>query len=834
MPQRAQLLVLALVALCSAASLPASGDLSKLDAFRRRAQLRLGEAALAAHDVDDAQRRLEEALKLAREADDAPELARIQQSLGDVYRRRNQLGGARAFYMRALQLAPNAEAKRDALGKLASLAMQRSRWSDAADWLEQALAVEPQVADWLRLGETRLHLGRESEAKEAFERALELAESHTRADVEESIARRYAWTGDADAAALHRSSALALRRDDPDAYLRALRDQALGADAEQSLAALAVDPRGAAWAHRIRALELAPRDLERAIVEQRAVVEVLREQQAPELAQALEELARLEERRAQDAPAAELRKEALALRGLPDSPAALSALEALASNLERSGAAGDAETLWEEQIEALQTAHGDRSLAVASACERFADLLMRQKRYEEAATQLGKASQIRRRIWGSTDGGRQRTLERLADVLRRAGRESDAQRAESQLAFLSISKPATREAPRGRRDTGTWLSESPGLAFVGLALCMATVGMAWAGWTTFTRLQPGLEEGFRPAPMRIAEAPAWTPVKRTQSVYPVVFRGRGGALFGIWSVNMALTLLTLGLYFFWGKVRVRRYFWGQAELAGDRFSFHGTGRELLFGWLKAAPVLALVLWGPGLLDLAWENPDAGLYGAGVALTFLGLLWPLAEIGASRYRLSRTSWRAIRFSFRGEAWPYMKLWLGGTLLWIVTLGLWGPFFDAARRRYMVNHMRFGDARFQCDIHGRDLFPFYLTAWVLLLPTVGASYLWYKALAERYYWSRTQLVHSDEITRTTFECSLKGIDLLVLWIQTWGTLALTLGLGWPWTRIWEARLRLQTLTMTGDFRPGRIRQSTDAAGAAGEGAADFLGLDFGFFA
>ncbi|MEZ5367269.1 MAG: DUF898 family protein, partial [Bryobacterales bacterium] len=168
------------------------------------------------------------------------------------------------------------------------------------------------------------------------------------------------------------------------------------------------------------------------------------------------------------------------------------------------------------------------------------------------------------------------------------------------------------------------------------------------------------------------------------------------------------------------------------------------------------------------------------------------------------------------------------------LWIATLGLWGPFFDAARRRYMVNHMQFGDARFRCDIHGRDLFPFYFAAWVLLLPTLGASYLWYKALAERYYWSRTELVHSNAITRATFECSLKGIDLLVLWIQTWGTLVMTLGLGWPWTRIWEARLRLQTLAMTGDFRPGRIRQSTDAAGAAGEGAADFLGLDFGFFA
>jgi uncharacterized membrane protein YjgN (DUF898 family) len=305
-------------------------------------------------------------------------------------------------------------------------------------------------------------------------------------------------------------------------------------------------------------------------------------------------------------------------------------------------------------------------------------------------------------------------------------------------------------------------------------------------------------------------------------------------LFGIWSVNIALTLLTLGLYYFWGKVRVRRYFWGQAELAGDRFAFHGTGRELLFGWLKAAPILALLLWGPSLLGLISENPRAGLYGAGIAILAVGMLWPVAEIGASRYRLSRTSWRAIRFSFSGSVWPYVKLWISGMALWILTLGLWAPFFDAARRRYLMTHTHFGDARFECDIHGKDLFAFYLVTWALYLPTAGASHFWYKALSERYFWSRTQLVHNEGASRATFECSLKGIDLLVLWIQTMFTLAFTLGLGWPWTRVWEARLRLQTISLAGDFRAGRIRQSASSASAAGEGAADFLGLDFGFFA
>src|SRR6185503_12042874 len=68
---------------------------------------------------------------------------------------------------------------------------------------------------------------------------------------------------------------------------------------------------------------------------------------------------------------------------------------------------------------------------------------------------------------------------------------------------------------------------------------------------------------------------------------PFSFHGSGGDLFGIHFVNLFLTLITLGVYFFWAKVKVRKYLWGQVEVAGDRFSYHGTPQEILLGWLKA-------------------------------------------------------------------------------------------------------------------------------------------------------------------------------------------------------------------------------------------------------
>src|SRR2546428_838424 len=66
-----------------------------------------------------------------------------------------------------------------------------------------------------------------------------------------------------------------------------------------------------------------------------------------------------------------------------------------------------------------------------------------------------------------------------------------------------------------------------------------------------------------------------------------VFRGSGSALFGIHVINALLILATLGVYFFWAKVRVRNYLWSESEFEGDRFAYHGTGRELITGFAKA-------------------------------------------------------------------------------------------------------------------------------------------------------------------------------------------------------------------------------------------------------
>ena len=71
------------------------------------------------------------------------------------------------------------------------------------------------------------------------------------------------------------------------------------------------------------------------------------------------------------------------------------------------------------------------------------------------------------------------------------------------------------------------------------------------------------------------------------------FHGTGGTLFGIHVVNVLFTVLTLGVYYFWGKTRIRRYLFGESAFEGDRYAYPGTAPELLLGFVKAVVVFFL-------------------------------------------------------------------------------------------------------------------------------------------------------------------------------------------------------------------------------------------------
>ena len=51
----------------------------------------------------------------------------------------------------------------------------------------------------------------------------------------------------------------------------------------------------------------------------------------------------------------------------------------------------------------------------------------------------------------------------------------------------------------------------------------------------------------------------------------LTFTGSGGEYFKIWIVNLLLTIVTLGIYSAWAKVRRNEYFYRHTRLAGAGF-----------------------------------------------------------------------------------------------------------------------------------------------------------------------------------------------------------------------------------------------------------------------
>jgi uncharacterized membrane protein YjgN (DUF898 family) len=335
-------------------------------------------------------------------------------------------------------------------------------------------------------------------------------------------------------------------------------------------------------------------------------------------------------------------------------------------------------------------------------------------------------------------------------------------------------------------------------------------------------LPPTSEALNVPEPGEVPAAPVRPPPPPPASA---IVLAEGGTLFAMRVLNLLLSLLTLGIYSFWGKAKTRKYVCGQTEFAGDRFAFHGTGRELLLGWLRALPFFAFIFLFPTMLPLGWRNPWSPVVAQAAVFLALAVLWPVARAGAHRYRLNRMSWRGIRFSFRGSTWKYMLASLGGSILTALTLGFYGAFREVELRRRLLDETYFGNRSFRYHGKAIDLLPCYLIAIPLSLCTFGLGWVWWSAVSERYTWANTTFGPAR------FRCSVTGPRLLWLWVCNVFLAIVTLGFALPWITLRSLRFWADNIQLVGDPELQSVRQEIQLTTAVGESFADYLGFDFG---
>lgn len=200
--------------------------------------------------------------------------------------------------------------------------------------------------------------------------------------------------------------------------------------------------------------------------------------------------------------------------------------------------------------------------------------------------------------------------------------------------------------------------------------------------------------------------------ERAPDAAPIEFTGRAGEYFGIWLSNTVLSILTVGIYSAWAKVRRSRYFLGHTIVLGDRLEYHATGTMILKGRLIAVAAIAVYV-GIGFVSAIAQTL--------VALALVPV-YPWIINRATRFNARMTSWRNVRFDWHGTYWGVAKIYLLWPIVAVLTLGALAPMAARASREYLANHYALGRERFGAKTPVR---PYYVALlWTLLL---GAALL-----------------------------------------------------------------------------------------------------------
>ena len=322
------------------------------------------------------------------------------------------------------------------------------------------------------------------------------------------------------------------------------------------------------------------------------------------------------------------------------------------------------------------------------------------------------------------------------------------------------------------------------------------------------------------------------------SVIPFVFRGKGGEYFKIWLVNVVLTILTLGIYSAWAKVRHKKYIYGSAQLNGAGFEYLADPVKILKGRMIAGGFLVLYS------TLSNLFPQIGLIFS-LAL-FAAVPWIVVR--ALAFNARNSALRNIRFGFSGKVKDAAKVFVLWPILVPLTLGILAPYTYYRQRKFIAENSSYGTTRFAFTATARDYYRLFLSASVpliigvglvafvvfflppLAVPTALALYLYLFA----FYSVKTTnlLFNSSQLAAHRFKADLRIKEYLLLVFTNSLATALTLGMFYPWAKIRTLRYKFSRLSLiaSGDIDTF-IAAEQKQVGSVGEEMSDFFDIDIG---
>ena len=310
--------------------------------------------------------------------------------------------------------------------------------------------------------------------------------------------------------------------------------------------------------------------------------------------------------------------------------------------------------------------------------------------------------------------------------------------------------------------------------------------------------QQTLTEEQATPPTREHQAP--NTVDAAPREFPFHFLGQGGEYFRIWIVNILLTILTLGIYSAWAKVRNHRYFYGNTRLSEHSFEYLASPIAILKGRLIAVGFLLLYILSEQFIPLL----SLLLF-----LVFLVAL-PWLVCRAMAFRNYHTRYRNIRFGFDGQYQDALKVFVLWPLAGILSVGILFPYAIYRQKQFLVQHSRYGSCHFVPDFDAWGFYRIYLLAIgmvvagaiLLLVPLIGplfllAAYL----LAFAYITANTSnlIYNHSTLAQHGFDSRLVFTRLAFIYFTNGLLILVTLGLAIPWAKVRLARYRAECLSL-----------------------------------
>lgn len=154
-------------------------------------------------------------------------------------------------------------------------------------------------------------------------------------------------------------------------------------------------------------------------------------------------------------------------------------------------------------------------------------------------------------------------------------------------------------------------------------------------------------------------------------------------------MNILLTLVTLGFYYPWAKVRTKKYFYGNTLLDNEAFEYLADPKVILRGYLI----------GVGFL-LAFSALQFYAMEYALLLFFVGyLLFPWILVRSFRFNAIMSSWRGIRFNFQGKTLTAWKELLIAAAVYIFSFGLAFPYIVYRWNKFIIDNHQYGISNFK---------------------------------------------------------------------------------------------------------------------------------------